>query len=158
MSAGISLNQADDRENEKTSSDPAFFVLLGEDGCDAFQRPVDLVFGNDKGRCEPDDMFVCLFAEETVFTELLAEFSCAAGLPVKFNTDHKSPTAHFFDVRAFDLSQFVHEIGSEFRGVFYHSLFDENLERGTRHCSGKRVTAVGAAMVAGLEHSEHFFV
>ena len=76
------------------------FPLPGrQNRLDPFQRPVDVLLGDDQRRGEADDVVVGLLAQEPFFHEPLAEAAGPARLRVKLHADKQALAPYLLNGR-----------------------------------------------------------
>ena len=56
------------------------------------------------------------------------------------------------------MPQAGHEVLAQHGRVLDHAFLDQRAQRGARDRAGERIAAEGRAMLAGLEHAQHFGV
>src|SRR5665213_851172 len=85
------------------------------------ESPVEVSLVDHERRSEPDDVGMCLLAEQAAVHQFLAIESCGA---IEFNADKEALAANLLDVRAADAADEVHGVCAKFRGALGELLVD----------------------------------
>src|SRR5947209_7054732 len=92
-----------------------------------------------------------LLTQHTAALQFLAEWP---GRPVELNADPQPLSADVDDVRAADTFQVSHGVCAKFGRALRQLFVDNDAERGAGDGARQRVTAEGAAVIAGTEDAQ----
>src|SRR5579864_7413660 len=119
---------------------------------DAVERPVEILAGNDKRRCQADDGVVRLLRQHAGSEQPLASHARIAEGRLDLDAGEKTKAAYFFDRGAVDRFEALQHVRAEDAAALDQAFILDHAQRDEPDRRGERIAAEGRAMRAGREH------
>ena len=125
--------------------------ILPQSGGDLFQRPVDLIAGDNKRRGDANRVLMRVLGEDASGLQGLTVSTCTTCFRVKLDGQHQPASAHFPDRVAADAAQAIEKAGALGGCILDHPFLDQHAQRGPSHRTRQRITAEGRPVLARFQ-------